>query len=131
MEATVFIYKDDDGELALDKTNGHILLRLASEPSRTRRIGCIARNKKGGELSYYKEEKEANVYRRKDAWSINYNIIKFLPSDESSINIKTEKYIYRITKKKALEVGSFLYFKSSGIELKFYVNRDFFEKEDI
>ena len=131
MSASIFIYKDEDGELVLDKNTGNINLTLASEVTRIRKIGCIAKNKVDGSLSYYKEEKEKDVYRKKDAWSINYNILKFLPADESTINIKTEKYIYRITKKKALEVGSFLYFKKSGIELKFYVNRDFFIKEDL
>lgn len=129
-EATIFIYKDDDGELSLDKTNGNIRLILASEKGRVRKIGCIARNN-DKKLSYYKEDEESQIFRKTDSWSINYNILSFLPSPESTINIKTEKSIYRITKAKAEQVGSFLYFKTVGIERKFYINRDHFTIEDL
>lgn len=129
-EKSVFIYKDEDGELVMDKTNGHVLLKLASEKDRIRKIGWIARNT-DGVISYYKEDEEKNVFRKTDAWSINFNVFKFLPSEHSTINIKTEKAIYRISKGRAMEVGSFLHFKQSGIELKFYISREFFTKEDI
>ena len=125
---TVFIYKDTDGELVLDKTSGKINLHLTIEPTRVRKIGCIARNTTGA-LSYYKEEKEKDIFRKTNSWSINYNVFKFLPSDESTVNIKTETTIYRITKKRATEIGEFLHFKKSGIELKFYINVDYFTKE--
>lgn len=127
---TIFIYKDEDGELSLDSTNGNIRLILASEKGRVRKIGCIARNP-NKVLSYYKEDEESQVFRKANAWSINYNILSFLPSPDSTINIKTEKAIYRITKGKAEEVGSFLYFKTVGIERKFYINRDHFTIEDL
>ena len=127
-EATVFIYKDDDGELSLDKTNGNIRLILSSEGGRVRKIGCIARNN-AGFISYYKEDREAEVFRKNDSWSINWNIMSFLPNPESTINIKTEKAIYRITKAQAEISGSFLYFKTVGIERKFYIPRSFFYQE--
>lgn len=128
--ATIFIYKDEDGELSLDNTNGNIRLKLTSEGGRVRKIGCIARNP-SKILSYYKEDEESQVFRKADAWSINYNILSFLPDPLSTINIKTEKAIYRITKQKAEEVGSFLYFKVVGIERKFYVGREHFTKEEL
>lgn len=126
---TTFIYKDADGELTLDTTNGHIHLKLSSEKNRTRKIGWLTKNDDGF-LSYFKEDKESEVFRKANAWSINFNVFKFLPANESTINIRTEKAIYRITKKRAIECGSFLYFKSSGIERKFYINRDFFLIEE-
>jgi len=129
MTEPIFIYNDKDGVLAVSKPAGIVTLKLASECGRIRNLGCIAKNDKAL-LSYYKEEKEKDVYRKMDAWSINYNILKFLPNNESTINIKSETCIYRITKKKAMEVGSFLHFQKSGIELKIYINRDHFVKEN-
>jgi len=124
---TTFIYKDEDGQLTLDSKTGDILLRLATE-KRIRNIGWLTKNTNGF-ISYYKNDEEKQVFKKANSWSINYNVFRFLPANESTINIRTERGIYRITKKRGIESGSFLYFKTSGIERKFYINRDFFTFE--
>ena len=120
------IYTDDVGCLKVLGT-GEVVLQLNSE-KRTRRLGFLAKNE-NGVLSYYKHEKEKDVFRKTNAWSINYNVLQYLPYDNSMINIKSEECIYRITKEKALQVGEFMFFKSSGIEKKIYVQKLFFDVE--
>ena len=120
------IYTDDVGCLKVLGT-GEVVLQLNSE-KRTRRLGFLAKNE-NAVLSYYKHEKEKDVFRKTNAWSLNYNVLQYLPYDNSMINIKSEEYIYRITKEKALQVGEFMFFKSSGIEKKIYVQKLFFDVE--
>ena len=93
------IHTDDSGCLKVLGT-GEVVLQLNSE-KRTRRLGFLAKNE-NGILSYYKHEKEKDVFRKTNAWSINYNVLQYLPYDNSMINIKSEECIYRITKEKAL-----------------------------
>ena len=92
------IYTDDSGSLKVLGT-GEVVLRLNSE-KRTRRLGFLANNE-NGVLSYYKHEKEKDVFRKTNAWSINYNVLQYLPNNNSMINIKSEQGIYRINKQKA------------------------------
>ena len=120
------IYTDDSGSLKVLGT-GEVVLRLNSE-KRTRRLGFLANNE-SGVLSYYKHEKEKDVFRKTNAWSINYNVLQYLPYPNSMINIKSEQGIYRVSKEKALQVGDFMFFKSSGIEKKIYVQKLFFDVE--
>ena len=120
------IYTDDSGCLKVLGT-GEVVLRLNSE-NRTRRLGFLANNE-NGVLSYYKHEKEKDVFRKTNAWSINYNVLQYLPYPNSMINIKSEQGIYRVSKEKALQVGDFMFFKSSGIEKKIYVQKLFFDVE--
>jgi hypothetical protein len=122
------IYTDDSGSLKVLGT-GEVVLQLNSE-KRTRRLGFLAKNE-NAVLSYYKHEKEKDVFRKTNAWSLNYNVLQYLPYDNSMINIKSEEYIYRITKEKALQVGEFMFFKSSGIEKKIYVQKIFFDTEGL
>jgi len=122
------IYTDDSGCLKVLGT-GEVVLQLNSE-SRTRRLGFLANNE-SGVLSYYKHEKEKDVFRKTNAWSINYNVLQYLPYPNSMINIKSEQGIYRISKEKALQVGDFMFFKSSGIEKKIYVRKIFFDVESV
>ena len=122
------IYTDDSGSLKVLGT-GEVVLQLNSE-KRTRRLGFLAKNE-NAVLSYYKHEKEKDVFRKTNAWSLNYNVLQYLPYDNSMINIKSEEYIYRITKEKALQVGEFMFFKSSGIEKKIYVQKIFFDVEKV
>ena len=122
------IYTDDSGCLKVLGT-GEVVLQLNSE-KRTRRLGFLAKNE-NGVLSYYKHEKEKDVFRKTNAWSINYNILQYLPYPNSMINIKSEQGIYRINKQKALDVGDFMFFKSSGIEKKIYVQKIFFDTEGL
>lgn len=120
------IYTDDSGSLKVLGT-GEVVLQLNSE-KRTRRLGFLANNEQGV-FSYYKHEKEKDVFRKTNAWSINYNVLQYLPYPNSMINIKSESGIYRISKEKALQVGDFMFFKSSGIEKKIYVQKLFFDVE--
>ena len=122
------IYTDDSGSLKVLGT-GEVVLQLNSE-KRTRRLGFLANNE-SGVLSYYKHEKEKDVFRKTNAWSINYNVLQYLPYPNSMINIKSEQGIYRISKEKALQVGDFMFFKSSGIEKKIYVRKIFFDVESV
>ena len=120
------IYTDDSGSLNVLGT-GEVVLQLNSE-KRTRRLGFLAKNE-NGILSYYKHEKEKDVFRKTNAWSLNYNVLQYLPYPNSMINIKSEQGIYRVSKEKALQVGDFMFFKSSGIEKKIYVQKLFFDVE--
>jgi hypothetical protein len=120
------IYTDDSGCLKVLGT-GEVVLQLNSE-KRTRRLGFLAKNE-NGVLSYYKHEKEKDVFRKTNAWSINYNVLQYLPYPNSMVNIKSEGAIYRISKQKALGIGEFMFFKSSGIEKKIYVQKIFFDVE--
>ena len=108
---------------------GEVVLQLNSE-NRTRRLGFLANNE-SGVLSYYKHEKEKDVFRKTNAWSLNYNVLQYLPNNNSMINIKSEQGIYRVSKQKALEIGEFMFFKSSGIEKKIYVRKIFFDVEKV
>lgn len=122
------IYSDVSGSLFVKQT-GEVILKLNSE-KRTRNLGFIKENERGV-LSYYKHENEKDVFRKLNAWSINYNVLQYLPYGNSMINFKTELQIYRITKDKALKMGSFMFFKNSGIEKKIYVPKLFFDVEPI
>lgn len=122
------IYTDDSGSLKVLGT-GEVVLQLNSE-NRTRRLGFLANNE-SGVLSYYKHEKEKDVFRKTNAWSINYNVLQYLPYPNSMINIKSEQGIYRISKEKVLKMGEFMFFKSSGIEKKIYVRKLFFDVESL
>ena len=122
------IYTDDVGCLKVLGT-GEVMLQLNSE-KRTRRLGFLAKNE-NGILSYYKHEKEKDVFRKTNAWSINYNVLQYLPYPNSMVNIKSEGAIYRISKQKALGIGEFMFFKSSGIEKKIYVQKIFFDVEKV
>lgn len=125
---TNMIYSDSTGKLHVLRT-GEIELRLNSE-NRVRKLGFFAKNEKGI-VCYYKHEKEKDVFRKINAWSINYNVLFYLPEPNSLINIKSEKRIYRITKEKALSIGEFMFFKSSGIEKKIYIRKLFFDVDEL
>ena len=122
------IYSDSVGSLKVLHT-GEVVLNLNSE-NRVRKLGFMKENEKGV-MSYYKHEKEKDVFRMTNAWSLNWNIIQYLPFPNSMINIKSENGIYRITKEKALECGEFMFFKKSGIEKKIYVSKVFWGFEGL
>lgn len=121
-----FIYKNNDGVILIDE-NKRILLKLNSE-DRSRNIGCIAPDKRNM-TSYFKQEKEKDVYHKLDAWSLNWSVVSWLPDDQSTINIKSETAIYRITKAYAILCGKFLYHKQSGIEKKIYIPKRYWKIE--
>lgn len=121
-----FIYKNNDGVIVIDE-NKRLILKLNSE-ERKRNIGCIALDRRK-KLSYFKEEKEKDAYQKMDAWSLNWSVVSWLPEDDSTINIKSETAIYRITKAYAILCGKFLYHKQSGIEKKIYVPKRYWKIE--
>jgi len=127
-QAIKTIYSDTQGSLYILKS-GEVELNLLCE-KRTRKLGFIKANE-NGIVSYYKHEKEKDVFRKTNAWSLNYNVLQYLPSDNSMINIKSELQIYRITKAKALQLGEFMFFKSTGIEKKIYVPKIYFDVEEL
>lgn len=127
-QAIKTIYSDTQGSLYILKT-GEVELSLLCE-SRTRKLGFIKQNELGI-ISYYKHEKEKDVFRKTNAWSLNYNVLQYLPNDNSMINIKSELQIYRISKSKALECGEFMFFKKSGIEKKIYVPKIYFDVDGL
>ena len=120
-------YTDADGSLFVD---GKVITLKLNSQSHYRNIGWFGTNKDGYK-SYFKEEKESATFCIMDAWSVNYKIITLLPDEKSTINIRSEKYIYRITKEKALLLGKFMYFKASGIEKKIYIPKKYFNEEPI
>jgi hypothetical protein len=122
------IYSDTQGSLYVLKS-GAVELSLNCE-KRTRKLGHFG-TPPNGVLSYYKHEKEKDVFRKTNAWSINWNVIQYLPSDSSMINIKSEGGIYRISKEKALKMGEFMFFKNAGIEKKIYVRKIFFDVDGL
>lgn len=121
-----FIYKDNDGSIIIDKDR-RLILKLNSD-GKNRNIGVIAKDKRS-KISYFKEEKERDAYQKMDAWSLNWSVVSWLPDDDSTINIKSETAIYRITKSYALACGQFLYHKQSGIEKKLYIPKRYWSIE--
>jgi len=100
----------------------NLILKLASE-RRERNIGKIVF--KDGELIYSKPEKEEDIYRKLNAWSVPYSIITRV----DRITFYTKKDFYRIRTKDIEERMIFLHFKNSGIEKKKYIPLDMWEKE--
>lgn len=105
------LYADDFGQahLKIGRTREKIIGRIIED---------------GANKVYFKPEKLKDVFRQTDAWSLNYALLKSL-NDDDIVNIKTreEKQIYWLTVKECLELGDFLYFKTSGVEKKIYIPR--------
>lgn len=99
--------------LTLDNTKLSIQLVGESKP---RYIGKFI------EKVYYKKEREADVFRKLDAWSINAYV--FERADK--VVIVTEDYRYTLEDTKKPEIT--LHFKNSGVEPKVYIPRDKFIK---
>lgn len=96
---------------------GKLSLFLSSE-NRKRDIGVIKFI--NGIMIYEKKEKEAQIFRKNNSWSIPYIIVELL-LENSKIIFHTEKCTYSITKEDVLKNGSFLFFKRSGFEKKIYI----------
>lgn len=122
------IYNKADGVLLMNSNTRILSLKLTSE-KRVRKIGWLSM--KGGVLSYFKEAKESNTFRKNNSWGICWAVLDYLPDDNSTINIRSEKAIYRITKREAIESGSFLYFKIIGIEKQFFIPKEQFKTEQL
>lgn len=100
--------------------DGKLSLFLSNE-RRARSIGSF---RKGSKVDFFYEKFEyhKDVFRANDSWGINYNVLEKLP-DNSGIIVKTRERTYKISKKKALEAGSFLWFKEQGLERRFFIPR--------
>ena len=120
----VVLSVDSDGNKLL-RYDKKIVLRLKKN-KRDLNIGVLHKTK-DGIISYYKNEKDSDVFRKNNSWSINYEVLKLATG---TVNYRTKTKIYRITAEKALEVGDFLWFKTSGIAREIYVTLDNGEQED-
>jgi len=71
----LFTKTDDDGNKLICH-QGNVELRLKGEDGKARHIGRIYVGKKSGKLIYNKSVKPENIYRKYNAWGINYEIYK-------------------------------------------------------
>lgn len=119
-EIDIHFTMTDEARNKITCKNRKLILKLATE-RRERNIGKIVW--KNGELIYSKPEKEEDIYRKLNAWSVPYSILKKV----DRITFYTDKWFYRI-RVKEIEL-TFLHFKKSGIEKKIYIPLDYWEKE--
>jgi len=96
---------------------GENLFLVLRKDGKKRNLGRIFHNKKDGKLQYVKHESNKDIFRANESWSIPYYIVM----NVDYLQIITEDKDYRITAEHALDVGSFLWFKDSGFEKKFYI----------
>ena len=105
----------------LSVSAGEVIL-FRKENNRTLKLGRIVEI--NGELKWIKREKEREIFRKTNSWSIPYELFNYLPED-IVIEFTTEKYKYSISKRKILEYSKnhdiFLWFQKSGIEKKIYI----------
>jgi sporulation protein YlmC with PRC-barrel domain len=123
----MFLIRDHNENLMYLGSTNEVFLKLKDD-SNTRKIGRlnwrpIAEAEKL--LVFTKEEKESNVFKKTDSWSIPWEIVQRV----GGIEIITEKFIYKILTTRAKEIGSFLHFKESGIEKKLYIPRNEFNQK--
>jgi len=97
------IYKPEEG--------GRVFIDIDGE------IRCIGHILLGqNNILYTKFEDEKNIFRKTNAWSINYTILQ----NVDDIHYETRTHDYVITKQRALEFGQFFHFEDTT-ELKVYV----------
>ena len=116
----LFNHTDAQGN-TLRVAGGELLLKLATE-ARERNIGRVAPHPADGQLVYIKQDTEAQVFRKTDAWSLMYDVVK----NVKYIAVMTERGVYKTTSANVLKYGSFLHFKTAGMERKLYVPRRYF-----
>jgi len=100
--------EDTQGNVIMIGPAGRVKLNLIKE-TRTRNIGTF-QNK-----IYRKYDEEQHIFRKLNAWSINYEMFKI--SDK--VEVKTKKRTYTIDTT-AIK-GHILNFKDAGIERKIYI----------
>jgi len=115
----IFTYEDEDGNFFLC-TNREIYLNLVIE-RRQRMLGKIVFD--NNELVYSKYENEKDIFRKLNAWSIPYYIVKRV----QRITFYTKEHFYRIRTSGIIDSSEKLHFKDSGIELKVYVPLDMWD----
>ena len=79
-----------------------------------------------GKLIYSKQENEDDVFRKLNAWSIPYEIVKRV----DKITFYTKDKFYRLETWKIHNNSMFMHFKSSGYELKVYVPLEYWDIEE-
>ncbi len=90
------LYVSDDGEVRL-KINQTV-----------KRIGNI-KQKKDGSIAYVKYDKESQIFRKNNSWSLPYLLMKLLNFNENNeVIVITDKREYKIKIKKVMEKGEFL-----------------------
>tara|TARA_B100000686_G_C16653701_1_gene896952 strand:- start:788 stop:1189 length:402 start_codon:yes stop_codon:yes gene_type:complete len=119
-----FAFEDKEGN-SLFIVNNFVNLKLKKN-NYSYRIGQLFKHKDGS-FSFFKDEEEKHIYRKANAWSIPYALLEKLDGD---LNIRTEKGIYRISAADARKYGSFLHFKTTGIEKKIYIPLDHWKFKD-
>ena len=119
-----FAMEDKDGN-SLFIVNNFVNLKLKKN-NYSIRIGQLIKHK-DGKYSFFKDEEERHRYKKANAWSIPHALLTKL---DGSLNIRTEKGIYRILAKEAISHGDFLHFKTTGIEKKIYIPVEYWNFED-
>ena len=114
--------KDVDGNLYIVNPDNKIYIRHPNT-DRMRMIGFLASvNEK--EIAYVKHEEESQRFRKTNAWSIVWQIAKFV----DLIYFITKKESYKLTRDEMTINGQFFHF-SSSTEKKIYVPVDKWQKK--
>lgn len=120
-----FNYVDKDGNSVTILGNEFVL--FLKEKGKSYVIGqLLTITKPDSQEKYYvykKKEKEAFIFKKLNAWSINAVLLHLV----DGIWIETEKAHYKISKKDALASGQYLHFKGSDVEKKLYVPLQYFK----
>lgn len=95
-------------------------LYLTEDKSEPKCIGRIAVG--SNNILYTKFEDEKNIFRKTNAWSINYQVLKHV----DHVHYETRTHDYHINKERVLEYGKFLHF-SETTEKKIYVPLEYWE----
>ena len=114
----LFTKTDNDGN-SLRCHRGNVELRLRNENGKVRKIGRIYEGKKTGKLIYKKYVKQENIYRKFNAWGINYEIYKNV--DAIIIRVDNGDKYQIITSEVEKD---YLHFKKIGFELQVFVHLD-------
>ena len=114
-------YKNTDANgITLTIKNGNVSLKRAGGNSRS--LGVIADH--GGYYVWTKHERDADIFRANNSWSIPYEVFRILP-ERCIIKFITDRRTYTITKKYIERYKEshdvFLYFKKTGYEKKIYI----------
>lgn len=110
---------------AVNKKPGHFKLLLKRSDHKEFNIGEVFECKNGFVgWNYVKYEKEANIHRASDSWSINYDVLKTL--FQGHVIIHTEIGRYNVAAMYAMTQGIFLHFKKAQIEKKIYLKKSLF-----
>lgn len=92
-------------------------LKLANE-SRVRDLGKLL--KRDNKIVYTKYVDEKNIFRKANAWGLNYKILSTLP-DDASIELHSKTKSYTISVSEAKKNGKFLFFKEQGFEKQWFI----------